>query len=158
LNASFLGVAFEAQTVRGQSPVNPAQVHAARVLTEMLRSKYNLAAENCVTHAQVSVNPSNMRVGWHTDWGKDFPFEEIGLPDNYQQPSPALEVFGLAYDTAYLEVTGAAMWKGLALAEEQLRQAAAAQGATLAEYRKHLQKRYRDQVAALRHHGAQEEN
>jgi hypothetical protein len=158
LNASFLGVAFEAQTVPGQPPVNQAQIHAARVLTGMLRSKYNLAPENCVTHAQVSVNPSNMRIGWHTDWGRGFPFEDIGLPDNYQQPSPALAVFGFAYDAAYLESTGAAMWKGLALAEEQLRRAAAVQGVSLAGHRKLLQKRYRDQVAALRHHGAEEEN
>ena len=158
LNSSFLGVAFEAQTVRGQPPVNPAQIHAARVLTGMLRSKYNLGPENCVTHAQVSVNPSNMRIGWHTDWGKDFPFEDIGLPDNYQQPSPALAVFGFSYDAAYLEVTGAAIWKGLALGEEQLRRAAAEQGVSLAGHRKLLQKRYRDQAAALRHPGAQEEN
>ena len=59
LNSSFLGVAFEA-SMREDQPVNQAQIHAAKALTEMLRSKYNLPAENCVTHAQVSVNPDNM--------------------------------------------------------------------------------------------------
>jgi hypothetical protein len=138
--------------------VNQAQIHSARLLTEMLRSKYNLASENCVTHAQVSVNPANMRIGWHTDWGKNFPFEDIGLPDNYQRPSPALEAFGFAYDATYLEVTGEAIWKGLALAEDRLRQAAAARGLSPAGYREQLRNRYRDRVAALRIAGAQEEN
>ena len=70
LNQSFLGVSFEASMQTGESPINEAQVHAAKVLTEMLRSKYNIAAENCVTHAQVSVNPDKRRIGWHSDWGK----------------------------------------------------------------------------------------
>src|SRR5437899_2823159 len=60
LNASFLGVAFEAR-MQDEQPINEAQLHSARSLTEMLRAKYNLPAGNCVTHAQVSVNPENMR-------------------------------------------------------------------------------------------------
>jgi hypothetical protein len=99
-----------------------------------------------------------MRIGWHTDWGNHFPFEEIGLPDNYQQPIPALSLFGFAYDAVYLRSTSAAVWKGLALAEEQMRQTAAMQGIAVAEYRKLLQKKYRDQVAALKDLGANEEN
>ncbi|HEX6897597.1 MAG TPA: N-acetylmuramoyl-L-alanine amidase, partial [Bryobacteraceae bacterium] len=65
LNSSFLGIAFETQTLRAedQPSANPAQIHAAAVLTEMLRSKYLIPAGNCVTHAQVSVNPTNMLVG-----------------------------------------------------------------------------------------------
>jgi N-acetylmuramoyl-L-alanine amidase len=158
LNASFLGVAFEAQTRPDQPTVNQAQVHAAKVLTEMLRRKYNVATENCVTHAQVSVNPSNMRIGWHTDLGKDFPFEDIGLPDSYEQPSPVLSVFGFEYDAAYLERASPALWKGLALADERIREAAAVQGMPPARYRTLLQKRYRSQLAALREQGATEEN
>ncbi len=64
LNESFIGVAFEASSQTDQPdhlPVNEPQLHAAKILTEMLRDKYNLPAENCVTHAQVSVNPDNMR-------------------------------------------------------------------------------------------------
>src|SRR5713226_7590936 len=128
LNASFLGVAFEAQTRPDQPTMNQAQVHAARVLTEMLRSKYNLAAENCVTHAQVSINPSNMRIGWHTDLGANFPFRDVGLPDNYEQPSPVIALFGFEYDATYLERASPALWKGLALADERIREAAALQG------------------------------
>ena len=158
LNASFLGVAFEAHTDPGQPPANPAQIHAAKVLTEMLRSKYNLPAENCVTHAQVSVNPSNMRIGWHTDWGNHFPFEDVGLPDNYEQPSPPLSAFGFGYDAAYLQSTGPAVWRGLALGEERIREAAGRQGMEVAEYRTLLQKRYRNQLAALKEQAATQEN
>jgi hypothetical protein len=158
LNDSFLGVAFEGHTEPDQPPANPAQTRAAKMLTEMLRSKYNLPAEDCVTHAQVSVNPSNMRIGWHTDWGNNFPFEDIGLPDNYVQPSPPLAVFGFGYDAAYMQRTGPAVWKGLALAEEQVREAAALRGMEVKEYKRVLQKRYRNQLEALEDQGASEEN
>jgi hypothetical protein len=158
LNTSFLGIAFEARTEPNEPTANKAQVHAAKVLTEMLRSKYNVPAENCITHAQVSVNPDNMRIGWHTDWGNNFPFKEMGLPNNYDRPSPVLSAFGFGYDQVYLASTGPDVWKGLALAEEQVREGAAAQGLAVAEYRKLLQKRYRNQIAALREHGAIQEN
>ena len=65
LNESFFGVAFEAQTRHADepSPLNPAQVHAGRILTDMLRAIYGIPPENCVTHAQVSVNPGNRHAG-----------------------------------------------------------------------------------------------
>jgi hypothetical protein len=158
LNQSFLGVAFEASMQTGESPINEAQVHAAKVLTEMLRSKYNIPAENCVTHAQVSVNPDNRRIGWHSDWGKEFPFREVGLPENYEQPLPSLFLAGFEYDSVYINATGPGIWKGLALAELRLRDEAAARHMAVVEYRALLQQRYRDEIAALRHKGADEEN
>jgi hypothetical protein len=158
LNQSFLGVAFEASMQTDQPPINQAQIHAGRVLTEMLRSKYNLAAENCVTHAQVSVNPGNMRIGWHCDWGKGFPFREVGLPENYEQPLPSLYLLGFDYDPVYIGATGPGIRKGLDMAEEQLRDRAAARRMAVGEYRTLLQQRYRDEIAALRHKGADEEN
>ena len=42
LNNSFLGVALEGSSQPDKSAVNEAQVHALKVLTEMLRSKYSL--------------------------------------------------------------------------------------------------------------------
>src|SRR5271155_2653442 len=67
LNQSFFGVAFEATSRPGDGPaVNAAQVHAGRILVEMLRARYQIAAANCVAHAQVSVNPMNRRAGFHT--------------------------------------------------------------------------------------------
>jgi hypothetical protein len=146
LNSSFLGVAFEASTQTTQAPIqdpiSDPQIHAARLLTTMLRAKYKLDAGNFVTHAQVSVNPGNMRIGWHTDWGNTFPFAELGLPDNYEIPIPALYAFGFEYDQAYVNSTGAGIGKGLALAQERTIRTAAERGMTLVAYRRTLQRRY----------------
>ena len=157
LNASFIGVAFEARTQAGQQPINDPQLHAAKALVEMLRGKYNLLPEDCVTHSQVSVNPDNMGIGYHTDWGTGFPFQELGLPDNYQIPNPALYLFGFDYDPAYTNATGPDLWKGLALAEERRRESAAERGVTVAEYRKILQQRYKDAQSALQDRSADQE-
>jgi len=157
LNASFIGVAFEARTQPDQQPINDPQIQAAKSLTEMLRSKYSLRAENCITHAQVSVNPDNMRIGWHTDWGTGFPFKKIGLPDNYEIPIPALYLFGFDYDSAYVHATGPELWNALAVAEERRRESAAERGVTLSEYRKILQQKYKDARSALQERSAAEE-
>ena len=157
LNASFLGVAFEAR-MQDQPPITEAQLRAGKALTEMLRSKYNLPAEDCITHAQVSINPSNMQIGYHTDWGAEFPFRQMGLPNNYQVPSPSLYLFGFEYDPAFTHSTGSDLWIGLSLAEENVGRAAAARGVTPAEYRKILQQRFRDVQSALQNESAEEEN
>lgn len=158
LNDSFLGVAFEASMLSGQTTITEAQLRAARALTEMLRDKYNLPAEDCVVHAQVSVNPGNWRIGWHTDWGSGFPYRELGLPDNYQIPNPSIYLFGFEYDPAYTAATGPDLWKGLAAAEEQVRAAAAGRALATAEYRRILRQRYRDEQSAIPHRDAGEEN
>ncbi len=108
LNGSFLGVSFEARTEPGQEDptVSPAQIHSAAMLTDMLRARYGIAAGNCVTHAQVSVNPVNMRVGYHTDWASSFPFAQLGLPDNYARPLPAIVAFGFEYDETFVQLAG----------------------------------------------------
>jgi hypothetical protein len=157
LNDSFLGVAFEARMQSNQA-ITEAQLRAARALTEMLRAKYNLPGENCVVHAQVSINPGNRRIGWHTDWGMGFPFRELGLPDNYQIPNPSLYLFGFEYDPAYTAATGPDLWKGLEAADERVREAAAEHGVTPAMYRKVLQLRFRDALSALREKNVDEEN
>jgi N-acetylmuramoyl-L-alanine amidase len=158
LNDGFLGVAFEARRQSDQTIITEAQLRAAKALTEMLRAKYNLPGENCVVHAQVSVNPSNRRIGWHTDWGAGFPFQEIGLPDNYQIPNPSLYLFGFEYDPAYTAVTGPDLWKGLEAADERVREAAAERGVTPATYRRVLQQRFRDALSAVQQKNAGEEN
>jgi len=146
LNESFLGVSFEAKTEPGQEvpAVSPAQVRGAAMLVEMLRARYGIPATNCVTHAQVSVNPFNMRVGYHTDWASSFPFEQLGLPDNYDQPIPALSIFGFESDATFLRVSGSRLYAGVELAEERLRERAAEQGVPLAAYRGSLQRLYRE--------------
>lgn len=152
LNQSFLGVAFEAQTrpQDGAETINEAQLHAGRVLTDMLRGKYHIPAENCVTHAQVSVNPDNFRIGAHTDWATHFPFADMGLPDNYATPVPSMTVFGFSYDSTFVSVSEARLWKGLLLAQEEVRQEASVKGMPLRVYRSVLHRKFRQLVVAPR--------
>ena len=153
LNQSFLGVAFEGQTDAQPGGANDtatrAQIDAARVLTEMLRSKYGISAMNCVTHAQVSVNPQSMRLGAHTDWAANFPFREVGLSDGYLTPIASLILFGFDYDTAFIKANSRQVWQGLIAAEEQLIRDAAAHGATVDLYRRTLRQRFRAWKASL---------
>ena len=158
LNESFLGVAFEGSTYSDEAAMTEAQLRAGKALVEMLRAKYNLPAENCVVHAQISVNPSNWRIGFHTDWGMGFPFREIGLTDNYQIPNPSIYLFGFQYDPVYTSATGPGLWKSLAEAEERVREAAGQHGMNPAEYRKVLQQRFRDRQSVVQPKNANEEN
>jgi hypothetical protein len=145
LNESFLGVSFEAKTLPGQEvpTVSPGQIRSAAMLIEMLRARYGISATNCVTHAQVSVNPSNMRVGYHTDWASSFPFEQLGLPNNYDQPIAALAAFGFAADATFLHVAGTRLYAGVDLAEERIRERATERGVPVEAYRNSLQRLYR---------------
>jgi len=148
LNDSFLSIAFEGQT-EATEEITMAQVTAARMLTEMLRWRYPMPVENFVTHAQVSVNPDNMRMAAHTDWARDFPFAALGLPDNYAVPPASLYAFGFSYDDTFLRISGGG-WKGLALAEDRLARQAEQAGSTPARLRSMLQHRYKDIAAALK--------
>jgi hypothetical protein len=143
LNSSFLGVSFEARTEPGQEDptVSPAQVHSAAMLSDMLRSRYGISAGNCVTHAQVSVNAENMRVGYHTDWASSFPFAQLGLPDNYARPLPAIALFGFEYDATFVHWAGTRLYAGVELAEADIARGGGA------SFRKMLQKRYRARLA-----------
>jgi hypothetical protein len=153
LNESFLGVSFEAKTRPGQEEpaVSPAQIRSAAMLTEMLRSRYGIRAGNCVTHAQVSVNADNMRIGWHTDWASSFPFDKLGLPDNYGLPFPAVAAFGFEYDDNFVRLAGNRLVAGVQAAEEHLRDEAARYGASFESYRRALQKIYRERLARYSH-------
>lgn len=163
LNQSFLGVAFEARSKPGglEPAVNAAQVYAGRILTDMLRAHYGIAASNCVAHAQVSVNPVNYGVGYHLDWVANLPFQDLGLPDNYKLALPSVTFFGFAADPAQIELSagaaGVGMSQGLEAAVANLQQAAAAQDLSVERYRKELHERYRDAIQALRRNGAYQE-
>jgi hypothetical protein len=150
LNHSFLGIAFEGQNTDAESApkVTAAQVRSARSLTEMLRARYRIRAENCVTHVQVSVSPVANQVGYHTDWVANFPFAELGLPNNYQQPLPSMVLFGFEYEQALLEGSSPELAKALMQGENQFRRAAEAAALTEVQYRKTLRKEYR-RVSAL---------
>jgi hypothetical protein len=139
LNESFIGVAFE---MKAGETATTAQRHAGKLLTEMLRSKYAIPDGNCVTHAQVSVNPDNLRIGYHTDWGSGFPFEEIGLAVGYRAHIAAVEVFGFGYDEHFLEAVGGRPWEGLLAAEQQILIDAAAHSTIGSRYRTTIQQKY----------------
>ncbi len=152
LNSSFLGVAFETQTQAGEGrpTATPAQVDAARVLTEMLRDRYRIGSRSCVTHAQVSLNPLNMLIGYHTDWADKFPFLELGLQDNYSDAPAALFAFGFDYDPSFVSSTGARLMPGLLRAELEIRGRAAKFNVPLSQYRVALRNNYREIAAAAK--------
>lgn len=153
LNASFLAISFEAQ---GSSLTN-AQTNAGRLLTQFLRARYSIAPELCVTHAQVSVNPSNMRIGYHTDWAVGFPFADMGLTNNYDLPLASLTDFGFDYDASFLAAAGNKMWRGLRQSETQLEADAKARGKDTPGHKSVLQERYRKLYASLKLTGALDE-
>ena len=152
LNASFLGVSFETETQRGADnpEISPAQIHSARILTDMLRDKYTIPAGNCVTHAQVSVNPANMRIGYHTDWAGNFPFAEIGLGDNYREPLASVFAFGFDYDSIFVQSTGRRLWQGLHASDQQVTLQASLLGMPVSSYKRLLRQRYEKILAAVR--------
>lgn len=152
LNGLFLAVSFESRTRSGDEDpeITPAQIRAARVLVEMLRSRHGIRDVNCVTHAQVSVNPANGRIGWHTDWAANFPFEAIGLPDNYALPVAAIEKFGFTCDPAFFAATGARMWRGVIAAEDTLRARALEAGVSVAAFKSRLRKSYQFEIEERR--------
>ncbi len=150
LNHGFLGVAFETRTEQGNTApasVTSAQVHAARVLTGMLRAKYGIDGLNCVTHAQVSLNTAYFLIGLHTDWAANFPYAEIGLPDNYGRIYASITDFGFSYDDSFVRATGTRMLTGLSLSEDRLRRDAASKGMSLEAHRAKLRQLYRTTIA-----------
>ena len=156
LNESFLGISFEADTRPGQAQpsISPAQIRAAAGLTDLLRGRYAIPAADCVTHAQVSVNPSNMRIGYHTDWASSFPFDSLGLPNNYARASAAIARFGFEYDPAFLHWAGTQLYAGIEEGERQLREKARRAGLPPGAYRRQLQHRYREILETVRQNTA----
>lgn len=150
LNESFIAMAFEAATPlpAHKAQINLAQVRSAGILLEWLRGRYQIAAANCVVHAQVSVNPSAMLVGVHVDWADSFPFEEIGLPDNYLQPLAAVWAYGFDCDANFTGKAGSEMRAGIDAARAILATKAAENGLSPEQYRMRLRQRYRAMSAA----------
>lgn len=146
LSDGFLGVCFEAQwstdTQIAPDQINEAQVLAGRALTAVLRSKYQIDDANCVTHAIVSVSPASLLIGFHTDWGRNFPFEALGLSDKYRVPTPSILEFGFGHDASFDRQIGGDPWPGILAAEAELARRAAAEGIAPVEITKTLRKRF----------------
>jgi hypothetical protein len=144
LNSPFLGVCFESRWDGGRAlPITQAQLQAGRQLTDYLRQRWKLAADMCVTHGLVSVNPQKHLIGHHVDWARGFPFEAFGLPDHYARPSPAVALFGFGYDDDFLAIMGQP-WEGVHAAERGLADDAQRAGCAVAELRARLRARYHE--------------
>jgi hypothetical protein len=147
LNDSFLGVCFETTTQAGaDEQLTEAQLIAGRLLTAILRSRYQIDDTNCVTHGLVSVNPGNMLIGYHHDWIRNFPFEAMGLSDKYQVAPVSVSEFGFTYDTELLARLDGVMWPGVSVAEAEFQRRAAEAGVKLEDLRREMRSVYRRQM------------
>jgi hypothetical protein len=155
LNQSFLGIALEtlrdlADDTPAAKGVTAAQLRSARLLTEWLRQEFRISTRNSLAHEMVSVNPDNMLIGYHTDWLGQFPFEAVGLPDNYRETLPSVAVWGFTYDEFFVERIGGLLWPGITDAEEAFRQQAERQGVQPAKHRARLKKQYTELLRRLK--------
>jgi hypothetical protein len=151
LNESFIGVCFETRTDAQEGErLTEAQLVAGRLLTQILRSRYQIDDANCTVHGLVSVNPDNMRVCYHHDWARNFPFNALGLSDKYQVAPASIAEFGFTYDDDVIAKIGGALWPGaLAAAAEFDRRATAARLAP-ETLRRQMRERYRQQLNSAR--------
>ncbi|HEX8189064.1 MAG TPA: N-acetylmuramoyl-L-alanine amidase [Pyrinomonadaceae bacterium] len=152
LNESFLGVCFEtkADVAEGGEQLTEAQVLAGRLLTQVLRSRYQIDDANCTAHGLVSVNPSNGRIAFHHDWARGFPFEAMGLSDKYAVAPASVAELGFGYDPELVNLLGGRMWPGVAAGEEEFARRAQAQGADTDDLRVRMRKLYRERMEAQR--------
>ena len=146
LNESFLGVCFETKTGEAEEQLTEAQMVAGRLLTQVLRSRHKIDDADCVTHALVSVNPSNMRICFHHDWAHGFPFGAFGLSDKYGVAPASVAEFGFTYDDAVVAELGGALWPGVGAGEEEFRQRAEGAGQRPEEARRMMRGVYRQQM------------
>lgn len=157
LNSSFLGISFEGKAEAGKGPdgITEAQIYAARALTAVLRSKYQINDANCTTHGLVSTNPTGRLLGHHTDWVANFPFEAVGLTNKYETEMYAISRYGFAYDQAYLSAGGGKRWGGLTRADAALWDSAKKNGIVVEQQRRNLWDIF--QQAYVRQHAIDQE-
>jgi hypothetical protein len=148
LNESFLGVCFETTSAADQTDeqLTEAQILSGRLLTQILRSRYDIDDAACVTHGLVSVNPSNMLVSYHHDWVRGFPFEAMGLSDKYKIATASISVYGFTYDSSVVESAGGEIWPGALIAEAEFRSRAESAQVTVEEMRRRMLDLYRVQM------------
>jgi N-acetylmuramoyl-L-alanine amidase len=150
LNESFLGVCFETRSDASEEQLTEAQLVAGRLLTQILRSRYQIDDADCVVHGLVSVNPDNMRVCYHHDWVRNFPFAAMGLSDKYQVAPVAISEFGFTYDDDIIAQVGGAMWPGAVAALAEFNRRAATANLKADDLRKQMRERYRQQMELAR--------
>ena len=82
-----------------------------------------------------------------------FGYEQLGLPNNYARPLAAIWLFGFECDAAFLRGAGTPQYAGVEAAERKFAEGARREGMTLTAYRKLLQRRYKEDLAATRNAG-----
>jgi hypothetical protein len=127
-----------------------AQLVSGRLLTQVLRSRYQIEDANCVTHGIVSVNPTNMLICFHHDWARGFPFEAMGLSDKYRVAPASVTEFGFTYDEEVLARLGGALWPGVAEAEAAFNQRAERASLNPEELRRRMREEYRKRMDSQR--------
>ncbi|MFZ4628672.1 MAG: N-acetylmuramoyl-L-alanine amidase [Blastocatellia bacterium] len=152
LNESFLGICFESTSTRGslEETLTEAQIVSGRALTNVLRSRYRLEDVNCTTHGLVSINPENMRIAYHHDWVRNFPFAAMGLSDKYQVATPSMLDYGFRYDEEILQKLGNTLWPGAIVAEEEFQRRARGLRVEEMAWRSQLRDRYLEQLEQAR--------
>jgi hypothetical protein len=153
LNESFLGVCFETRSDAGSlnEQLTEAQMISGRLLTQILRNRYNIDDANCVTHGLVSVNPGNMLICYHHDWVRNFPFEAFGLSDKYKVAPASISEFGFTYDEETVTQIGGHIWPGVKLAEDEFNRRASEAAIKPEEMRRQMRERYRQQMNLASH-------
>jgi hypothetical protein len=91
-----------------------------------------------------------MLAGLHVDWAAGFPFEALGVTDNYTVPSPLLWGLGFDYDARFTGKAGEPLRAAIADAEAILAAKAAAAGISRAAYKERLRESYREMLAQAR--------
>jgi len=145
LNESFLGVCFESKFDGASSLdqiVTEAQIISGRLLTDVLRSKYNVDDANCTTHGLVAVDEEKMLIARHHDWVSNFPFEAMGLSNKYKVQPPHMTDYGFTYDEDVLAKIGHKLWEGAAMADEEFNKRAAATRVSPDVLRRKMRDRY----------------
>ena len=85
-----------------------------------------------------------------SEWPRaaNFPFREIGLGDNYEEPLASVYAFGFGFDETFVQSTGRRLWNGLLASEEQVRAEAVALNMPVPAYKRLLRQRYEQILAA----------
>jgi hypothetical protein len=151
LNDSFIGVCFEtSMEADGEERLTEAQLVSGRLLTQVIRSRYQIDDANCVTHGLVSINPTTMGIAFHHDWARGFPFAAMGLSDKYRIAPASVAEFGFTYDEGTVEKLGGVIWQGVAVAEEEFGRRAAAAQTEPDTLRRRMRDAYRERMEIQR--------
>ena len=146
LNESFLGVCFESKfdgATSLEQILTKAQINSGILLTEVLRSRYNIDDANCTTHGLAAVDPETMLIARHHDWVHFFPFEMMGLSNKYKVRPPNMTDYGFTYNEDLLaKKLGHKLWEGASTAEEEFNRQAELARVSPDELRLKLRDRY----------------